>query len=117
MMKSYSLSRQGLPPIRFEGEIVGEGTTHSHQGSGQNRWTEVDIYRTKGGKFVVQVARMTIWEGESDHYSAASKATPKEIIDWLKGDDGTLGKASQEAVENAVKNCQEFAAVWVENVE
>jgi hypothetical protein len=118
-MENYTIKRDGLPPIVFIGDKIGHGTTRSDNGPGQNRWTDVDIYRTHGGKYVAYVGRMTIWQGESDRRAATSKATPKEIIQWLKDDTEsyTLGDASQEAVEAAVKVDTEFAAAWVEKVD
>ena len=77
------------------------------------------IYRTQGGKYIACVGRMTVWQGESDRRTATSKATPEEIIQWLKDDaeSDILGDASQEAVEGAVKVDEKFAAAWVEKVD
>ena len=118
-MQNYTVKRDGLPPIVFTGEKIGHGTTKSVNGPGQNRWTEVDIYRTQGGKYITYVGRMTIWQGESDRRSATSKSAAEEIIQWLKDDaeSDTLGDASQEAVEDDVKTDPKFAEAWVEKVE
>ena len=116
-MKSIEIRRTGLPPIKFTGEDIGSGSTRSVSGEGHNRWTDVRIYRSKGGRFIAEVNRITRWQGESDHHSAVSKATAKEIVEWLAGEDGTLGRASQEAVEEAAKKEPAFAEAWAENVE
>ena len=118
-MENYKVKRDGLPPIVFTGEKIGHGTTRTVSGSGQNRWTDVDIYRTQGGKYIASIARMTIWEGESNRRTATSKPTAAEIIQWLKDDteSETLGDASQEAVEDAVKVDEGFQSTWIEVIE
>ena len=117
-MKVITLERTGLPPIRFTGIEVGSGSTRTVSGEGQNRWTTVCIYRSKGGKWLAHVRRMTCWEGEQCSYSATSAATPAELIAWLSNDnDGHLGRASQEACEEAAKNDAEFGKAFVEEVE
>jgi hypothetical protein len=116
-MEQIEIRRTGLPPIRFTGEQIGKGSTRSIRGEGQNRWTEVSIYHTQGGRYVAHVGRITCWQGETDHHAAVSKATPQEVVAWLKGEDDKLGRASQEAVEMAAKNDPAFAEAWVEAVE
>lgn len=116
-MQDYQIKRTGLPPIKFSGEVIGSGSTEIEHGNRSNRWTEVEIYKTKGGKFVATVGHLTIWQGESDHYKAQSFEKASDAIEWLKGEGGTLGKASQSAVEKAVQNDPSFAEAWVETVE
>jgi hypothetical protein len=116
-MEKYTIRRDGLPPIAFTGEPIAAASNHSHQGPNQNRWVNVEIYRTQGGAYVAAVERRTCWQGESDAFSAAARKTAAEVIDWLKKDDGTIGDVSQDAVEQAVTNDPGFAAAWVEIVE
>lgn len=117
-MDKHTIKRDGLPPLAFTGEIIATADNKiGTDGNHANRWTRVRIYRTKAGKFVASVTRFTQWQGESDHYEAASFATPAEVIEYLKGDNDRLGSVSQEAVEDAAKVEPAFAAVWVEEVE
>lgn len=118
-MEKHQIKRDGLPPIAFIGECIGSGSNKIQGGNRANRWTEVDIYRTKGGRFVGAVRRRTCWQGESDHDSAGSFATAPDVIGWLRGDNGgdELGAVSQEAVEKAVENDPAFAVAWIETVE
>jgi len=118
-MEKFKVSRDGLPPISFTGELIGTGCNRSHQGPTQNRWTEVNIYRTKGGRYVWSLVHNTIWQGESDSYSGGSCATAAEVIEALKGDreDGKLGSVSEQAVVSATEDDPAFAALWVEEVE
>jgi len=116
-MEKIIIKRDGLPPIAFNGEKIGSGDNRIISGNSANRWTEVAIYRTAGGRYVVSLARFTCWQGESDHHAATSKATSDEIIEWLKEGEDSLGSVSQEAVEEAAGNDTGFAQVWVETVD
>jgi hypothetical protein len=113
-MEKIIIKRDGLPPISFTGEVIGTGSTRTHNST---RWTTVDIYRTKGNRYIAKVSRLTCWQGESDHREAKSCELASEVIDYLKGDNDFLGDASQEAVEEATKHDASFAEVWVEKVE
>jgi hypothetical protein len=115
--QTHTIARDGLPPIRFTGELIGHGSTKTVRGSNQNRWTEAAIYRTKGGKYVVALERHSQWEGERNCYTAASCATAQEVITWLGEGETTLGEASEEAVVAATKADDNFKAAWIEEVE
>lgn len=114
-VEQFTIKRTGQPPIRFLGGLIGNGSTW--KASGCTRWTVVSIYRTAGGNYVAEIVHRTQWEGESDRHEATSKAIPAEIIDWLRGGEDQLGKASQEAIEAAVKVDDRFAEAWQEIVD
>lgn len=116
-MEKLIIKRDGLPPIAFTGERIASASNEINSNGRANRWTEVKIYRSKGGKFIATLSRLTCWQGESDRHAAASFDTAPEIIDWLKEGESELGAVSQEAVEKATKAAPEFAAAWVEEVE
>ena len=112
------INRTGEPPLRFTGVEIGSGDTRIEGGNRANRWTEVTIYRTKGGKLIAHVGYRTCWQGEHDTDNAKSFETPAELVEWLKDDnDGRLGRASQEACEDAAKNDEAFGKAFVEEVE
>lgn len=113
-IKEVTLTRTGQPPLRFKGVLLGVGST---RGQSSTRWTEVSIHRTSGGKFVACVARRTQWENEHDHVDAKASSTAAEVIGWLGGSEGTLGPASQKAVEQAAQSDPAFAAAWQERVD
>ena len=116
--KPITITRTGEPPLRFTGIEIGSGDTKIDGGNRANRWTEVTIYITKGGKYVAHVGYRTCWQGEHDTDNARSFATPIELVEWLRSDnDGRLGRASQEACEEAAKNDEAFGKSFVEEVE
>jgi len=112
-----TITRDGQPPLKFSGQEITSASNSVAHGQQQNRWTEVSIYRTRGGKIVLKVTHRTIWQGESNHTLATSVATAAEAIEWLKLDDGRIGGVAQEALHNASKSDPEFAAAYAENVE
>ena len=116
-MEKITIKRDGRKPITFTGEMIGKASSHSHQGDKQNRWTEVEIYLTRGGNYVALLVRRTCWQGESDRLDAEVCLTPADVIAFLSEGEPELGTVSQEAVEKAAKNDEAFAKAWIEEVE
>lgn len=113
-----TIARDGKPPLRFTGCKIAHADNRAHQGERQNRWTVLDLYKTKGGKYVIERTHRTCWQGESDRSAAESFATAKEVIVWLTDDnDGELGGVSQELLAKISKEDPNFEAAYVEEVE
>jgi hypothetical protein len=66
--------------IAFTGELIGSAST---QAPGKDRWAEVEIYRTKGGQYVVAGCGRTLKPGETDRHWAHSSGTPSGAIEVL----------------------------------
>ena len=116
-MTQYTISRDGMPPIRFTGEQIAKGSDRVHNST---RWTNVELFLTKGGKYVASINRRTQWQGERDSTVAMSFTSAADVIAWLSEQTGNsvdLSQAAQEAVEAAAKRSDTFAAAWVENVD
>lgn len=88
-MEEFKLTRTGLPPLAFTGELLAESDSKQHQGPLQNRWHELAVYRTAGGKYVGAVRFRTIWQGEHDRHTAAIADTPAELVRLLSDYDPT----------------------------
>ena len=115
-MKEYKLVRQGLAPLTFTGEIIGKGEIGNEQSG-----VTIRIYRTPKN-YVAEIERRnnrncSPFDDVSPYRNATHNPAPAEIIKWLKEDEETLGKASQDAVEEACQKDKEFAAAWVEKIE
>lgn len=72
------------PDIRFAGEKIAEVSSSKHRDSEfysgkTGRWTELLLYKTKGGKFVCQQVGRTEWAGEYDRHSAEVCATLDDV--------------------------------------
>ncbi len=88
-MEEFKLTRTGKPPLAFTGELLAQVSSKQHQGPLQNRWHELAVYRTAGGKFVGAVTFRTVWQGESDRHTAEHADTPAELVDALTVYDPT----------------------------
>jgi hypothetical protein len=104
--KTYTLKRDGEPDLRIAGELLGDASSHSHQGPKQNRWEEVTLYRTKGGKYAAAVTRRSQWQGENDTHTAVIASGARELLEALEGEDvvdlakEALSEAGVEAAED-----------------
>lgn len=75
-MKTYTLDVDNAPSIRFTGALIGSAESSPNNASGSSysgatgRWTELELYKTKGGLYVCHQIGRTQWNGERDRYSA-----------------------------------------------
>ena len=56
-----TISRDGLPPIRYTGEILGTKSSRDHNST---RWYVYTIHRTASGKLILETVYVSQWEGE-----------------------------------------------------
>lgn len=109
----HVIKRDGLPPLAFTGKIIGSAISTGE------RWTEVRIYKTKGGNYVAEVGRYTQWD-DDEHpptINATSCNSAYAVVEWLKEGKDVVGRVSQQAIEAAVQVDSGFIATWVETVE
>jgi len=79
-MERHNVTRSGSRPYQFTGEIVDPG---GKVPVGPGRWDDYRIWRTQQGRWVGQVARITIWEGSQNEYLAIQKSTRQEVAEWI----------------------------------
>jgi len=83
-MKEYVLKRTGDRPLKFNGELVAEVGGKWHAGVEQNRWHEIRVYMTASGKYVVEIAYETMWQGEdSCRYAMVCNAV-RDVLEEIK---------------------------------
>lgn len=83
-MEEYVLKRTGDRPLKFNGELVAEVGGKWHAGAEQNRWYEIRVYRTAGGKYVVEVAYETMWQGEDSYHYARVCNTIRDVLEEIE---------------------------------
>jgi hypothetical protein len=66
-METFTLKIDNAPSIRFTGELVAE-VDNSSSSSSSGRWTELALYKTKGGKYVCHHIACTNWVNQQDRY-------------------------------------------------
>jgi len=99
-MKKYNLKNDSGRNVSFVGELLSDVSSHHYQGPRQNRWTELDCYRTKAGKLVLQITGRTLWQGEGDRCEVVVCDDEAALIDALERDnDGVLGSLAKELLE------------------
>ncbi len=121
-VKTYTVRRDGDRDLEFSGVLLGEGRNGSGGTSGYscdwNRGTDVSIYRTVSGRYVVSVHQWSAWQGETDLHRAAACDGPEDVLSWLVDDcGGQLGRASKEALEAAATNDEGLAGVLTERID
>lgn len=82
-METFTLTRDGGKDVRFSGEMLGEASSHAGRGEEQNRWAEIRLYRTGGGKYVCEQVGRTQTPGEHDRHTVVVCDTVEEVINFF----------------------------------
>ncbi len=113
-VRTFTVRRDGDRDLEFTGVQLGAGAMDT----GTGRGTDVTIYRTAGGRYVVGVRAWTAWQDERDSHRAGVCEDAAQVLAWLRQDaGGILGQASKDALEDAAQHDEELAAVLVERVD
>lgn len=82
---TFTLEIDNAPSIRFTGEIVASaasfdnGAEESLCSGVVGRWTELELYKTMGGKFVCHEVERTRWDGERDGFRGEVCETMEDV--------------------------------------
>lgn len=88
-MEIFTLEIDNAPSVRFTGELVASVSSSDNQAMGSSysgqtgRWTELSLYKTKGGKFICHQVGRTRWQGERDRFSAKVCETLVEVKEFF----------------------------------
>lgn len=88
-METFTLQIDNAPDIRFTGELLASVASTDNQAytssySGQvGRWTELELYKTAGGKFICHQIGRTRWQGERDRFSGKVCETMAEVKEFF----------------------------------
>lgn len=87
-MEQITLDNDNAPNVGFEGELIAEASSSSNNASGYysgspGRWTELKLYRTKGGKLVCQTVGHTQHSGEQTRYKVGVCETEADVIEFF----------------------------------
>lgn len=85
---TITLTRDNAPDIRFEGDLIVSVRSSPNNASGSysgspGRWTTLRLYLSKGGRYVCHRIEHTIWEGDTDSYSATVCDTDEQVIKFF----------------------------------
>ncbi len=116
-MENYIVKRDGDRDLKFTGTVIADVSSHSYQGPNQNRWSEITVYRTKGGKYVVSTIGRTCWQGEHDRHGATLCDTPEAVVDALRQEeDGYLSWLAKTALDELQQDAA-FTDVTAETID
>ena len=112
-----TIQRTGQRPLTFDGTLLAEADSQSHDGPLQNRWHEAAVYQTTGGKYVVQICYRTKWQGEHDHDDALAFATKEEaatlLEEYIFPNLGTIGYPAHGSYQDKqARLLAELDAAW-----
>ena len=88
-METFTLEIDNAPSVRFTGELVASAASSDDQAIGSSysgqtgRWTELALYKTKGGKFICHQVGRTRWQGERDRFSGKVCETLAEVKEFF----------------------------------
>lgn len=86
-MEEHKVPRTGNVPLAFQGEEVASSAGKYHTGQDQNRWHDITVYSTAGGRYVVHIAYRTMWQGEDGHDTVVVCGLIPDIADTLRAYD------------------------------
>lgn len=78
-METFTLEIDNAPSVRFTGELVASADNSDQSG----RWTELALYKTKGGTFVCHQVGRSLWQGERDRFSGKVCETLAEVKEFF----------------------------------
>lgn len=81
--KELTLPRDGEKDLRFSGWRLLSVNNKSHQGREQNRWHELTLYATKGGKLVCLHEYISLWQGEDGTSEAEVCESQDEVMSFF----------------------------------
>lgn len=98
----YSLARGGEPQLAFDGTQLARVSSVA---PGKQRWTELTLYETNAGSYVVQTVARSTHGNEVDWFSARVYDTIEAAIDGLRDKKRrTLSKLALELIEVAAED-------------
>lgn len=81
-MEQFIIRSDNEPDLRFTGEVVAHASSYSSTNS-KGRWTDLCLYKTKGGKYVCESIGRTQWQGEKVKFKAYVAQNFEEIKEFF----------------------------------
>lgn len=120
-MKEYYVKRDGKKDLRFFGEQLAEVSSQWVGKEQRDRWTEIEVYRTDKGPYVVSIVRRSRNELEQDSYSAFICPSAREVPEALEQDDPAVGdkflsRLAKKALSDAAREDPEIEKAMFEEI-
>lgn len=105
--KQIVLVRNGDRNLRFQGKEIASASTWKHYGPDQNRFTNLTVYQTKGGKYVLRNEYVTRWQGENGTSQADIYESIEDLMDSVIGNEEYLTEDGKPFIPNLAKELAE----------
>jgi hypothetical protein len=118
-METHIIKRSHQRDLKFEGELLAEVSSEQElhherpNDKGEWRWTELVLYRTAKGSYVLERRRMPSIDGCSEAWTFDSADL---FYEHLERKHGSLGTLDKKLLEAAAKVDPKVAAVLYEEV-
>lgn len=99
----FELPRDGQEPLSFLGYFLGTG---SSQRDDKDRWTEIDIYVTSAGTFVLHVMGHSSVPGEVTRNTVSTHVDARSMVKGMAKRHG-LSYVARAALESAAEMDEE----------
>lgn len=100
-METFTLENDNAPNVRFNGELVATASSFAYNRN--DRWTELYLYRSVGGKHVCQTIGRTQWQDETNRHTVEvvdSDAAVVEIFGYGRLAKEIYSEANIEHVQD-----------------
>lgn len=120
--QEIKIKRDGNRDLLFSGTMLGHADGRTVSGPGQNRWSEVWLYRTDSGKYVWEHKYNSQWEGESGSHTANVYDSAEELIAGIEYREAAehgyprFGRLDKECLEEAAKEDKAIEEALVERI-
>jgi hypothetical protein len=111
-MPEYRIRRDGEQYLVFSGHVVAEASDRVRQGHAHDRWTDIRVYRTDSGSYVVEQVLRSLWQkGDAVWYQGDLCPTPQEVVRALVGVDADprLGELEKDLLRQLAAQDPRFA--------
>lgn len=103
--ENWKLERTGDVPLKFAGYVIGADSSYMPYGPNQDIYEEYTLYRTQGGKYVLDIDHKNQWERHSDTEEAFISDDLKGLIEKYREahswEDGYLPEELINILEKA----------------
>ena len=82
-MNQEVVERDNAPDLKFTGVKIAMASSKPAYGNDGGRWTVLELYATKGGKYIAATTGVTCWQGEHDRYDAKVCNSEADVIEYL----------------------------------
>lgn len=116
MSEKHILKRDGQRDMAVSGRMIAEASSFRE---GSMKWTELRLYRTDTGKYVIARDRLTKLQsrGEKNVHEAAVCPTAEDVLEWLEKSGSVadqpkrLGPLGKDLLEKAAAEDQDLEKI------